>query len=333
MSSAQPASHDVVAVGNAIVDVLAHADEAFLESHGMAKGVMTLIDAGRAEEIYRAMGPGVECSGGSAANTAAVIAALGGRPAYIGKVRDDALGEVFRHDIANAGVRFASAPSDNGSTTARCLILVTRDAQRTMNTYLGACRELTEADVDAALIADSQVAYLEGYLWDEASAKAAMRKSCRIARDAGREVALSLSDPFCVNRHRAELQELVESEVDILFANEDEALALFESADFDAAVSALRPHVKLAAITRGAKGCVVIAGNATFAVATQPVYDVVDTTGAGDAFAAGFLRAHTMGFAPEVCGRLGNLAAGRIITHFGARPERPMADLYVQATA
>lgn len=333
MSSALSPSLDVVAVGNAIVDVLAHADDAFLEAHGMAKGVMTLIDADRAEAIYSAMGPGVECSGGSAANTAAVIAALGGRPAYVGKVRDDLLGAVFRHDIENAGVAFACKAAADGVSTARCLILVTRDAQRTMNTYLGACRELAEADIDADLVASAKVVYLEGYLWDEDNAKAAMRRASRVARAAGREVSLSLSDPFCVNRHRAEFQDLVRDEVDILFANEEEALALFESTDFEDALAAIRPHVKLAAITRGAKGCVVISGNATHTVAAQPVYDVVDTTGAGDAFAAGFLRAHTQGFGPEVCGRLGNMAAGRIITHFGARPERPMADLYVQATA
>lgn len=333
MSSALSASHDVVALGNAIVDVLAHADDAFLEVHGMAKGMMTLIDADRAEEIYRAMGPGVECSGGSAANTAAVIAALGGRPAYVGKVCDDLLGAVFRHDIENAGVTFTCAASANGAATARCLILVTRDAQRTMNTYLGACRELAPEDVDPDLIASARAVYLEGYLWDAETAKAAMRRAAAVAHEAGREVALTLSDPFCVTRHRADFQALVRDETDILFANEEEALALFESRDLDDAIAAIRPHVKLAAITRGAKGCVVVSGNATFAVAGQPVYDVADTTGAGDAFAAGFLRAHTQGCDPEVCGRLGNMAAARIITHFGARPERPMADLYVQATA
>lgn len=333
MSSAHPASHDVVAVGNAIVDVLAHADDAFLDAHGMAKGMMTLIDADRAEEIYRAMGPGVECSGGSAANTAAVMAALGGRPAYVGKVRDDLLGAVFRHDIEAAGVTFSCKPSADGAATARCLILVTKDAQRTMNTYLGACRELTPDDIDADLIAGAKAVYLEGYLWDEAAAKAAMRRAAEIARGAGRAVALTLSDPFCVTRHRAEFQALVKTETDILFANEEEALALFESRTLDDAIAAIRPHVKLAAITRGAKGCVVVSGNATFEVAGQAVYDVADTTGAGDAFAAGFLRAHTQGFEPQVCGRLGNMAAARIITHFGARPDRPMADLYVQATA
>lgn len=333
MASAQPAAHDVVAIGNAIVDVLAHADESFLAAHGMDKGIMALVDAERAEEIYQAMGPGVECSGGSAANTAAVLASLGGRPAYIGKVKDDLLGTVFRHDIEKAGVAFACANSGNGASTARCLILVTADAQRTMNTYLGACRELTSADIDEALIAAAKVVYLEGYLWDEPEAKAAMLKACRAARAAGREVALSLSDPFCVHRHRAEFQELVRREVDILFANEDEALALFESADFDAATESLRAHVSVAAITRGAKGCAVVSSEGVRAVAAEPVAEVVDTTGAGDAFAAGFLRAYTQGHDLSACGRLGNLAAGRIITHFGARPERPMAELYARATA
>jgi sugar/nucleoside kinase (ribokinase family) len=333
MASARPAAHDVVAIGNAIVDVLAHADESFLAAHGMDKGIMTLIDADRAEAIYQAMGPGVECSGGSAANTAAVISSLGGSPAYIGKVKDDILGTVFRHDIERAGVAFSCAMSGNGTSTARCLILVTGDGERTMNTYLGACRELTAADIDAGLIADSRVVYLEGYLWDEPAAKAAMLAACRAARAAGREVAMSLSDPFCVHRHRAEFQKLVKGEVDVLFANQDEAIALFEAADFDAAVDSIRPHVAVAAITRGAAGCVVISGGETLAVAPDPVAKVVDTTGAGDAFAAGFLRAYTQGHPLSVCGRLGNLAAGRIITHFGARPERPMADLYARATA
>lgn len=326
-------AHDVVAVGNAIVDVLAHADEAFLDAHGMDKGIMTLIDAERAEAIYRAMGPGVECSGGSAANTAAVIASLGGSPAYIGKVKDDLLGTVFRHDIEKAGVAFGCTPSADGASTARCLILVTGDGERTMNTYLGACRELTSGDVDEALVAAAKVVYLEGYLWDEPAAKAAMLKACHTARAAGGAVALSLSDPFCVNRHRAEFQDLVKREVDILFANEDEALALFESETFDAALAALRPHVRLAAITRGGKGCVVVAGEETLAVPCESVETVVDTTGAGDAFAAGFLRAYTQDLDLSACGRLGNLAAGRIITHFGARPERPMGDLYARATA
>lgn len=331
MSTASPAAYDVIAIGNAIVDVLAHADDAFLAAHDMTKGIMSLVDAERAEAIYLAMGAGVECSGGSAANTAAVIASLGGTPAYIGKVRDDVLGTVFRHDIQAAGVTFASAPSNNGASTARCLILVTPDAQRTMNTYLGACRELTTQDVDAGLVAAARVAYLEGYLWDEPEAKAAMIKACRAARAAGRKVALSLSDPFCVHRHRAEFQDLVKEEVDILFANEEEAVALFESADFESALEAVRPHVAVAAITRGAKGCVVVSGETTLPVAADPVAKVVDTTGAGDAFAAGFLRAYTSDRALAECGRLGNLAAGRIIAHFGARPERPMKDLLSQA--
>ena len=327
------APFDVLGIGNAIVDVIARSDDAFLGQHGLVKGSMMLIDEARAEQLYDGMGPGIEVSGGSCGNTMAGIASFGGKGAYIGKVRDDQLGKVFGHDLKATGVSFATPAATEGPATARCLILVTPDAQRTMNTYLGACRELTPDDVDDGLIASAKAVYLEGYLWDAEDAKAAMRRAARIAREAGREVALTLSDPFCVNRHRAEFQALVKDETDILFANEEEALALFESRDLDDAIAAIRPHVKLAAITRGAKGCVVVSGNATFAVAGQPVYDVVDTTGAGDAFAAGFLRAHTQGFGPEICGRLGNMAAARIITHFGARPERPMADLYVQATA
>jgi len=333
MSAVKQATHDVVAIGNAIVDVLAHAEESFLETHGMAKGVMSLIDAQRADDIYTAMGSGVECSGGSAANTAAVIASLGGKPAFIGKVRDDILGTVFQHDIAASGVTFTTMPSEDGVSTARCLILVTKDAQRTMNTYLGACRELTVADVDKSLIADSQVVYLEGYLWDEPEAKAAMVTACEAAKAAGRLVAMSLSDPFCVHRHREEFQDLVKTQVDILFANEEEAVALFESKDRDAALAAIRPHVKIAAVTCSAEGCVVIAGDETHKVAVDAVATVIDTTGAGDAFAAGFLRAFTQGLPLSVCGRLGNASAGQIIGHFGARPERPMAELYSQVTA
>ena len=325
--------HDVLAVGNAIVDVLTHADDAFLARHGMAKGVMTLIDSARADELYAAMGAGVGCSGGSAANTAAVVASLGGRPVFVGKVRDDELGRTFAHDIEAAGVAFPCRPAENGTATARCLIFVTPDAQRTMNTFLGACRELAPADIDDSLVESAAVTYLEGYLWDLPEAKAAMRKACAAAHRAGRKVAFSLSDPFCVGRHRDEFRDLVKSEVDILLANEDEALALSETTRLDDALEAIRPHVAAAAVTRGARGCVAIAGGTTAMVPADAAVRVTDTTGAGDAFAAGFLYALTRGAALSACARLGNMAAARIIAHFGARPERPMTDLYPSATA
>ncbi len=333
MASVPSATYDVVAIGNAIVDVLAHSDDAFLEAHGMTKGTMALIDAQQADDLYQAMGTSVECSGGAAANTAAVIASLGGKPAFIGKIRDDILGTVFSHDIKASGVAFASKPADNGTSTARCLVLVTEDAQRTMNTYLGACRELTEADVDPALVADCQVVYLEGYLWDAPEAKKAMIKACEAAKAAGRKVAMSLSDPFCVHRHREEFQDLVKNQIDILFANEEEAIALFESETLDQALAEIHKHVHLAAVTRGKDGCVVISETETFRVAVQDVARVVDTTGAGDAFAAGFLRGYTQDLPLQSCGVLGNAAAGRIISHFGARPERPLTDLYMQVAA
>jgi len=326
------ATYDVLAIGNAIVDVLSHAEDKFLQDHNMIKGTMALIDAQQADDIYNAMGPGVEVSGGSAANTAAVIASMGGKPAYIGKVRDDVLGTVFTHDIKSSGVEFRTKPSEDGVSTARCMIFVTPDAQRTMNTYLGACRELTSADIDTDLIADSQVIYLEGYLWDEEAAKAAMVDACKAAKAAGRKVALSLSDPFCVNRHRAEFQNLIKEQVDILFANEDEALALFESETLDDALESIRPHVQIAAVTCGAAGCKIVTASNTFSVAIHSKVNVVDTTGAGDAFAAGFLRGYTQGQPLTTCGSLGNAAAGQIIAHFGARPERPMAELYADVT-
>src|SRR5438270_3056568 len=291
------ATIDVVGIGNAIVDVLVQADDAFLATHGLAKGTMTLIDAARADALYAVMGPGVEESGGSAGNTMAGIASLGGAGAYIGKVRDDFLGQVYRHDITAAGVRFETPPATSGPGTARCLILVTPDGQRTMNTYLGACVELGPADIDPAVIAAARITYLEGYLFDPPQAQEAFRKAAAIAHSAGRQVALSLSDPFCVGRHRAAFRDLRAGHVDILFANEAEICSLYETNDFAAAAKAVRGHVAIVALTRSERGSVVLADGEEHAVPAAPVARIVDTTGAGDLYAAGFLFGLTRGLA------------------------------------
>ena len=317
---------DIRGIGNAIVDVLARADDAFLAAQDMTRGAMTLIDTARAERIYAAMGPGVESSGGSAGNTCAVAAALGARVGFLGKVADDELGRVFGHDIRAAGVRFPTAPLTGGAPTARCLILVTPDGQRTMNTYLGACVAFGPGDVDEAEVASAGVTYLEGYLFDPPAAQAAFRKAAAVAHGGGRKVALTLSDPFCVGRHRAAFRELVKGEVDILFANEAELLSLYETADFDAAVRAVRAEVGLAAVTRSERGSLVIAGDAAHEVAAVPT-TVVDTTGAGDAYAAGFLAAHARGLPLPECGRWGSVAAAEAISHFGARPQADLQAL------
>ncbi len=318
---------DVVAIGNAIVDVLSHAEDAFLDANGLDKGIMSLVDAERAEKLYGAMGPAVEISGGAAANTAAGVASLGGRAGFIGKVSNDQLGGIFRHDIRAAGVRFESSPSLSGVSTARCLIFVTPDAQRTMNTYLGACLELGPADIDADLVGHAQVTYLEGYLWDPPLAKEAFRKAADIAHQAGRKVSLSLSDPFCVERHRAEFVELVKNRVDILFANEHEICSLWQVTDFDAALRMTRDHCEVAALTRSEKGSVVLSGGEVHAVEAAKVARLVDTTGAGDLYAAGFLYGLTSGRGLPECGRIASLAAAEAISHYGARPETPLTEL------
>jgi len=320
-SAAIDVAIDVVGIGNAIVDVIAHADERFLDAEGFAKGAMTLIDAERAEALYHRMGPAIESSGGSAGNTMAGLASLGGSGGYIGKVRDDLLGEVFRHDITAIGVRFDTPAATAGPGTARCLIMVTPDGQRTMGTYLGACVELGPEDLDAALIADAQVTYLEGYLFDPPRAQEAFRAAAATAHAAGRQVALSLSDPFCVGRHRVAFRELVAGEVDILFANEAEICSLYETDDFAAAAAAVRGHVAIAVLTRSAAGSIVIAQGEAHDVAAVPVEHVIDTTGAGDLYAAGFLYGLTRGLALPRCGALGSLCAAEIISHVGARPE------------
>jgi sugar/nucleoside kinase (ribokinase family) len=322
---------DVVGIGNAIVDVIAHADDAFLAREALVKGTMTLIDAPRAEALYQMMGPAIEASGGSAGNTMAGIASLGGKGAYIGKVRDDFLGQVYRHDITAIGVRFETLAATSGPGTARCLILVTPDGQRTMNTYLGACVELGPADIDPDTIAAAQITYLEGYLFDPPQAQEAFKKAAAIAHAAGRKVALSLSDPFCVGRHRAAFRDLVDGHVDILFANEAEICSLYETADFAAAAAAVRGHVAIAALTRSAAGSVILADGVEHRVAAAPVARVVDTTGAGDLYAAGVLYGLTRGLALPICGQIGSLCAAEIISHVGARPETALSHLAAEA--
>jgi fructokinase len=317
---------DILGIGNAIVDVVARADESFLSRHDMHKGAMILVDAAQAEAIYAAMPPGEESSGGSAANTCAVAAALGARVAYFGKVATDQLGGVFAHDMRASGVHFPSRPLQGGPPTARCLILVTPDGQRTMNTFLGACVTLDESDVDETLVAQASVTYLEGYLFDPPAAQAAFRKAAAAAHAAGRQVALSLSDAFCVNRHRAAFRALVANDVDILFANESEITALYEENTFEGAAEAARRDVSMAALTRSEAGSVILRGGETVEVAAERVR-LVDSTGAGDAYAAGFLVGYTAGRSLPVCGRMGSVAAAEVISHYGARPEADLKRL------
>lgn len=323
----RPARFDVVGIGNAIVDVIAHADDAFLNSNDLAKGAMTLIDAPRAEILYGKMASAIESSGGSAANTMAGLASLGGRAAFIGKVRDDQLGGIFRHDIRAAGVHFESTSATAGLPTARCLIFVTSDAQRTMQTFLGASVDLGPGDVDQAVIGAASVVYLEGYLWDRPQAKEAFQRAARIAHDAGRKVALTLSDAFCVDRHRADFLALIEGHVDVLFANEAEIKSLYQVEDFAAASARVRDHCEVAALTRSEKGAVIVKGDQVLTIPAAPVAHVVDTTGAGDLYAAGFLYGYTRALPLETCGRIGALAAAEVISHYGARPEVKLADL------
>jgi sugar/nucleoside kinase (ribokinase family) len=320
--------YDVIGIGNAIVDVLARAEDDFLVKHGMAKGSMSLIDEARAEAIYAAMGPAIEISGGSAANTIVGVASFGGRAAFIGTVKDDTLGGVFTHDIRAANVSFSTLPFKNGPSTARSYILVTPDGERTMNTYLGAAQLLSAAEVTDAEIAAAKVTYLEGYLWDPQNAKDAFVKAAKIAHKAKRTVALTLSDPFCVDRYRDEFRALVKNgTVDLLFANESELKSLYETSDFDSAVAALRKDAKLAVVTRSEKGALVVTPDKIEAVDAFPVEEVVDTTGAGDLFAAGFLYGFARGLPHATSARLGALAAAEVISHLGARPERKLAEL------
>jgi sugar/nucleoside kinase (ribokinase family) len=322
------ARYDVLGIGNAIVDVLARTEEDFLLKQGMNKGAMALIDETRAQAIYDAMGPAVEISGGSAANTIVGVASLGSRSAFVGKVKNDDLGRAFSHDIRAAGVTFTTPPAAAGASTGRCYVLVTPDGERTMNTYLGAAQDLRPADIDESMIASSAITYLEGYLWDPKDAKDAFLKAAKIAHQSDRIVALSLSDAFCVDRWRDEFLQLMRAgTVDLIFANEAELASLYQTADFDTAMKALRADIDTAVVTRSAKGCMVLGPDGIEAVPAFPVKRVVDTTGAGDLFAAGFLSGLARGADDRACGRLGALAAAEIIQHLGARPEASLKDL------
>jgi sugar/nucleoside kinase (ribokinase family) len=313
--------YDVLGIGNAIVDVIARTEDDFLLKHGMHKGGMALIDEARAEKIYEALGPAVEASGGSAANTIVGVASFGGHAAFVGKVKDDELGRTFAHDIRAARVAFTTKPAKDGPSTARCYIMVTPDGERTMNTFLGAAQDLKPGDIDEAQVAGASVIYLEGYLWDPPQAKEAFVKAATFAHKAGRRVALTLSDAFCVDRYRAEFLDLIrKNTVDLLFANERELHSLYQTSDFDTAVKALRADAKLAVVTRSEKGCVVVARDHVEAVQAMPIEKVVDVTGAGDLFAAGFLVGLARGKDHRTAARLGALAAAEVIQHIGARP-------------
>ncbi|MDP2411276.1 MAG: adenosine kinase [Pseudolabrys sp.] len=313
--------YDVLGIGNAIVDVIARAEDDFLVKQGMQKGGMALIDEARASAIYEAMGPATESSGGSAANTIVGVASFGGHAAFVGKVRDDELGKTFAHDIRAARVAFTTPAASEGPSTARCYIMVTPDGERTMNTYLGAAQDLKPGDIDETQVGSAAVVYLEGYLWDPPQAKEAFVKAATIAHKAGRRVALTLSDAFCVSRYRGEFLDLIrKGTVDIVFANEHELLSLYETADFDTAVKVLRDDAKLAVVTRSEKGCVVVTRDGVEAVQAMPIDKVVDVTGAGDLFAAGFLVGLARGKDHRTAARLGALAAAEVIQHIGARP-------------
>ena len=318
---------DVVGIGNALVDVLSHEPDAFIAAHGLEKGAMTLIDTARAEELYGAMGPSTEMSGGSAANTMVGIASFGGASAFIGRVNDDQLGAVFGHDIRAAGVEFTTKPAVDSDPTGRCLIIVTPDAQRTLNTYLGASSRLGRPQLDPDTLGRAQLLFLEGYLWDEPDAKDAFRHAAQVAHDAGNRVAFTLSDSFCVDRHRGEFVELIEREVDVLFANEAEITSLYEVAEFDDALQHVARQCEIAALTRSEKGAVVVTRDEVHVIDSHPVAQVVDTTGAGDLFAAGFLFGLTHGYDLGTAGRLAALAAAEVIGHLGARPQTSLAEL------
>ena len=323
-----PSRFDVVAVGNAIVDVLAEMDDSFLEKNNMPKGIMTLIDADTAERIYEQIADhGVKCSGGSAANTAVGIAAMGGKPAFIGKVAADRLGDVFRDDIRQSGVYFTTPRLENEKPTARCMVIVSPDAQRTMNTYLGACSKLSRKDIDEDLIRDAKIVYMEGYLWDRDEAKDALSYAVELARKHGRKVSLSLSDPFCVNRHRDSFIGLIRGGVDVVFCNQDEIMALFDTDDPEEAFKKCEDLCETVVVTRGADGALAVTEGKRYTVPAAPVAKVVDTTGAGDLFAAGFLTGYARNRSVADCLRMGALSAAEIISHFGARPETPLSDL------
>jgi adenosine kinase len=323
---------DVLTIGNAIVDVIAPADDDFLVAQSLVKGSMRLIDPEEAERLYGLMNQTMEISGGCAGNTAAGVASFGQRAAFIGKVANDHLGHVFAHDIRAIGVEFATPALQSGAPTARSMILVTPDGERTMNTYLGACQHLTPADIDETIVSAAKIIYLEGYLWDPPAAKEAFRRAAEIAHAHGRRVAITLSDSFCVDRYREEFLDLLRTgTVDIVFANESEAKSLYQTADFDSAIAGLRENAKLAAVTLGARGSLVVTRGETHHVPVSEVEAFVDSTGAGDLYAAGFLAGLSRGEALPACAALGGLAAGEIITHYGARPQASLKDLARQS--
>ncbi len=315
---------DVLGIGNAIVDILSFADDKFLQDNGFAKGSMTLVDEEVAKKFYAKLGQTTECSGGSVANSLAGLASLGAKTAFIGKVKNDQLGAIFTHDLHAAGVYFDSKPATSGAATAHCMICVTPDAQRTMVTYLGACGTVSESDKDDALIARSNILYIEGYLWDAEAAKIAIRSSIATAKQHGKRVAFTLSDTFCVHRHRSEFLQLIDNDIDILFANEAEIKALYETEDFDAAIAKIRGKVAVAAITRSEKGSVVVTKEVVETAPTDPVHNLVDTTGAGDLYASGFLFGISRGWDLLNCAKLGNKCAGEIITQLGARSQKKL---------
>jgi sugar/nucleoside kinase (ribokinase family) len=327
MTAPAKSGYDIIAIGNAIVDVITTAPPEFLADRGIAKGSMRLITADEAETLYAAMGAGREISGGSAANTVAGMAALGARPAFVGRVANDQLGAVFAHDIRAAGVSFATAPSSGGAPTGRCLIVVTPDGDRTMNTYLGACQELSEADLDADSVAAAQILYLEGYLWDPPAPRAAMKKAIAVARAQGRKVAFTLSDVFCVEGHRADFLDLLAGHVDLMFGNEHEVCALYQTDSLDAAMAELAKHACIAVVTRSSAGAVVLEGGRRHVVAGEKVDRVVDSTGAGDMFAGGFMAAMLEGRPLPDCARVGCITAAEVISHYGARAEADLKAL------
>jgi sugar/nucleoside kinase (ribokinase family) len=320
-------TYDVIAIGNAIVDIIGQCDDAFLEKHQAPKGHMRLVDSQTISTVYDDMGPGIEISGGSAANTVVGLASLGGKSAFIGKVANDDFGRIFAHDIRAAGVTFNTPAVDHGEPTARSLILVTPDGERTMNTFLGISPHLNQGEIDPAIISASQIVYLEGYLFDQPDAKIAFRQAAAIARGAGRKVALTLSDGFCVDRHRDEFLSLIQKDIDILFANESEITSLYQTSSFDDALRRTQADTELAALTRSGKGSVILSGDEIVEVPARPVEKVVDTTGAGDLYAAGFLYGFSRGLPLETSGRLGSLVASEIISHLGARPRQSLEEM------
>ena len=328
-----PSDIDVVCIGNAIVDLLTETNEETLDGLGVQKGSMSLVDYDKINLLYNQLGPGIETSGGSAANTAAGLASLGSKCAYIGKVRNDSIGKIFSDDIRAVGAIYDTLPSIDGPPTARCLICVTPDAERTMQTYLGACSDLGPNDIDGGLISRSHITYLEGYLWDREQAKQAFLKAAKLSHQAGRLTALTLSDSFCVDRHRDSFLNLIRKHIDILFANEDEITSLYEVGNFDSAVRLAHEDCKISVLTRSEKGSVVISEDEAIVVPAENVNTLVDTTGAGDQYAAGFLHGYASGCDLAVCAKIGGIAAAEVISHFGPRPASSLAELVMQRTS